>query len=591
VRRPGGARVGTALAVAAVVAGFSWVFYRNAWLGDDDFITFRSVEQLFAGHGPRWNPHERVQAFTHPLWFGLLAAGRSFVHDVFWSSLGLAYACAAAALAVAWRILDGDAWRWALVVGTLLSSKAFVDYCSTGLENALSFLLLAVFLDLYLGLFREPGAAMPPEKSAGAPAAAVWKPGRALREAEPTGRGPHDAGHEPDRASGKPGRTTWQPGRAILALSTTASLVALCRHDLLLLCAPPLLAAIWQQRRAGVRAAAVGLALGALPLLAWTAFAVCWYGFPFPNTAYAKLGTGIPASELWRQGLHYLDNARRWDPLTLAVCLAGIVLPPLRRRRWIPVACGLAAYLVYVVAIGGDFMAGRFLSQVFWLSCLALGSCLPEGAAGRRLAGGNDARRLAAGAGTRGSAAGASGARLVAGPSASRLAVGAGALALVVYHLAVPGLPVTVGPGYSAPYPFRSAREHGIADEKGLYFRQLSLAAHRAGVPLGPPPAPEAVAVEGAIGVQGYLAGTERILIDPNGLADPLLARLPAARPWRIGHFRRELPAGYVESVAGGSDRIADPAIRRLYERLVLVTRGPLWRRERWQAIWELNRF
>jgi arabinofuranosyltransferase len=509
-----GGRAWSWLIVAALLAAFSVVFYRNAWLGDDDFITFRSVEQLFAGHGPRWNPHERVQAFTHPLWFLLLACARTFTRDVFVSSLGLAFLCTLAALLVARRILAGDLARWALALGILVSSKAFVDYCATGLENALSFLLLAVFVDLYLRLPRAEA--------------------RSKRHDTP-----------------------------ILALTATAALVALCRHDLLLICAPALLAALWERRQAGSRQLAVALVLGSLPLLAWTAFALCYYGFPFPNTAYAKLHTGIPESELWRQGLHYLGNAMRWDTLTPAVCFAGIAFAPLR-RRWTPIACGLAAYLVYVVLIGGDFMAGRFLSQVFWLACLALCSCLPRG--GERPAVG-----VGAGVG-------------------ARVGIGVAALLLIVYNVAIPGLPATVRPGYTTPYRFRSPQEHGIADEKGQYFGQLSLAAHLAGIPPGPPPAPEPVTVEGAIGVQGYLAGTEKILIDPNGLADPLLSRLPAARPWRIGHFRRDLPAGYVESVAGAANRIADPEIRHLYERLSLVTRGPLWRRERWQAIAELNR-
>ena len=38
---------------------FLLVFFKNAWVADDAYIAFRSVEQLFAGHGPRWNMDER----------------------------------------------------------------------------------------------------------------------------------------------------------------------------------------------------------------------------------------------------------------------------------------------------------------------------------------------------------------------------------------------------------------------------------------------------------------------------------------------------------------------------------------------------
>ena len=63
----------------------------RAWHCDDAFITFRAVDQLLAGHGPVFNAGERVQVFTHPLWFLLLAA---------WNGLGLSLHPGAMALAL-----------------------------------------------------------------------------------------------------------------------------------------------------------------------------------------------------------------------------------------------------------------------------------------------------------------------------------------------------------------------------------------------------------------------------------------------------------------------------------------------------------
>ncbi|HOS03949.1 MAG TPA: hypothetical protein PKZ01_12770 [Candidatus Hydrogenedentes bacterium] len=61
------------------VAGCMLLFWgvillRNAWLSDDAYITFRVVDNFVHGHGPRWNVDQRVQVFTHPLWFFLLSA-------------------------------------------------------------------------------------------------------------------------------------------------------------------------------------------------------------------------------------------------------------------------------------------------------------------------------------------------------------------------------------------------------------------------------------------------------------------------------------------------------------------------------------
>ena len=49
----------------------------------------------------------------------------------------------------------------------------------------------------------------------------------------------------------------------------------------------------------------------------------------------------------------------------------------------------------------------------------------------------------------------------------------------------------------------------------------------------------------------GYYAGPNVYVVDELALADALLARLPARRvdQWRIGHFQRTLPAGYLDTL------------------------------------------
>ena len=75
-----------------------------------------------------------------------------------------------------------------------------------------------------------------------------------------------------------------------------AALLYLARPDAVLLVAPVVL--IESLRVRPWRTVASAAALGLTPAIAWTAFAVLYYGFPFPNTAYAKLATGISRSEL-----------------------------------------------------------------------------------------------------------------------------------------------------------------------------------------------------------------------------------------------------------------------------------------------------
>ena len=58
------------------------------------------------------------------------------------------------------------------------------------------------------------------------------------------------------------------------------------------------------------------------------------------------------------------------------------------------------------------------------------------------------------------------------------------------------------------------------------------------------------------VGAVGYYLGSRRHVIDTLALGDPLLARLPAKPRWRVGHYERAVPEGYVESVATDSNRI-----------------------------------
>ena len=56
----------------ALLLLFSYVFLANHWVGDDAYITYRVVWNFVHGYGPTFNPDERVQAFTHPLWMLML---------------------------------------------------------------------------------------------------------------------------------------------------------------------------------------------------------------------------------------------------------------------------------------------------------------------------------------------------------------------------------------------------------------------------------------------------------------------------------------------------------------------------------------
>jgi arabinofuranosyltransferase len=126
------------------------VIIRHAWVCDDAFVTLRTVRNLLEGSGPRWNLHERVQGYTHPLWMLLLSVFLFLTRDPvaatllpsLFLSLGTLYL-------VAFR-LSLPAPAALVAIACLISSKSFVDYSTSGLENPLTHFLFALLTAAYL---------------------------------------------------------------------------------------------------------------------------------------------------------------------------------------------------------------------------------------------------------------------------------------------------------------------------------------------------------------------------------------------------------------------------------------------------------
>ncbi|MBW2362570.1 MAG: hypothetical protein JRG84_16870 [Deltaproteobacteria bacterium] len=496
------------LCLALALLALGWAVFASAWLCDDAWITLRSVDNWLSGYGLRWNPAERVQTFTHPAWALLLAAATGISGERTFTLLGVSLACSAGAVALLVRHVARGPGPAALAVVTLLASKAFVDYSTSGLENPLTHLLLALFFALW---FRAS-------------------------DADP-------------------------PERHLLALTLVAAVLAVNRLDTLLLVTP----AVAVTARACGRSAWRALALGALPLLAWELFALVYYGFPFPNTAYAKLATGIPAIDLARQGLRYLQDAGVRDPATPLAILLGCGLATWRAPRSLAVVIGIVLYLAYVVQIGGDFMSGRFLAAPVFCAATLLARTPSE-----------------------------------PGWPALRVPIALAAGLLVASLLSArPPLTATLDYGVGwKPDP----GAHGIVDERAGYYPVTGLwRALAAGAdPLQHPWAaaaavdrrrPNRVLLAGPVGLYGFHVGPEKYVLDEFALADPLRARLPVQNlhDWRIGHFSRSVPDGYLETLETGRNQIADADLAALWDALARVTRGPLFTAARWRAILHLN--
>ena len=70
---------------------YVFILIRTAWISDDACITLRTVLNTLHGYGPTFNIDERVQAYTHPLWFFLLCISSLLVPNVFYATFVLCF--------------------------------------------------------------------------------------------------------------------------------------------------------------------------------------------------------------------------------------------------------------------------------------------------------------------------------------------------------------------------------------------------------------------------------------------------------------------------------------------------------------------
>ncbi|MFH1051255.1 MAG: hypothetical protein V1779_10060 [bacterium] len=510
-----------------LLALFVYVWIVNAWVGDDAYITFRTVDNFVNGYGLTWNTSERVQAYTHPLWMFIHSFFYAITGNIYYTTMFLSFAFSFAAV---WLLVFKIANNKLLAIAgliTLLISKTFIDYTSSGLENPLTYFLIALFLIFY---FKD------------------------------------------DEIKNK-----------LFKLSLLTALVMLNRMDLVLLFLPALIYLIaknWKARHL------LYMFYGFIPFLVWEIFSVIYYGFPFPNTYYAKLNTGIPIGEYISQGLSYYANLFNNDPMSGIMIFSGIIgiiVYSVKKKNlnlYLPLVLGIILYLLYILRIGGDFMSGRFFTSSF-LMVVAILTSIHFNYRKKEL----------------------------------KFVVPAILIALITISGFTSDHPVLTYSGHGSkngkPYTPQEAEKffrdmNHINDERGIFYPYSAVAKHFfSGITV-----PTFVTVEQGkmtrqsnhkiishymIGRLGFYAGPKIHIIDYLALAEPFLSKIKANKNpdwkgnWRIGHFYRRIPIGYVETIKSGMNQLENMQLKEYFEKLKIVTQSGIFSLERFSEIWKLN--
>jgi len=487
-----------------------------AWQSDDAYHAYIMARNLVEGNGFVYNIGERATASSCPLFTLVCAAGYFIIRDMFFSSLLICIIFSSVAYYTVVKHFCKNKSQVMIAFVIFTGSYSFMSYTTAGLENCMLFFLASLFLVVYY------------ENEA------------------------YDA-------------------KKLLRIAILISLITMTRMDAVLIFAPMACYAYLVKRKNVKFGKAVGIGvLGLLPFILWEIFVTFYFGFPFPNTAYAKLGTNYPITDYLYRGVQYYLNAVLCDPIILIVpFLVVIAVLIVKKADYFWTMAGVVLYGAYLLYIGGDFMMGRHFTVMFFVSTVTYlvlrnreavlthnGLCFNKVFTGFIVAG-----------------------------------------LIFTYSSNVITTQFLYGEKYSSP----------ISDERRGYFKYTSLFNNAISyVKTGELCIREAWTEQGMkeLAEHNYPGGVldnapgisvyyypNIYLVDKYALADPFLTKLPAVMDsnWRIGHMYRDIPAGYSDSLLYNENRIENKDLAQYLEVIRLITRGPLFSSERIKAVVDIN--
>ena len=509
-----------------------------AWQSDDAYHGYVMARNLAEGHGFVYNVGERSSASTGPLFTLLISLAYFLTREMFFTSLVVCTLLSSAAFYILVFKFCRSKEQIIFVMMALFASPSFMSYTTSGLENSLLFLLSALFL---------------------------W----AL------------SAHE---------RYDF---KQLFIIALIISAIAMARMDTVLIFAP---AAVWIfiMKRDGISfpkamlAAAAGLSLFVL----WELFSVLYFGFPFPNPAYVKLGTGIAQIEYLKRGiLYYLYTFLNDAGVILITAVSTVLCILAKKSKYTAVSVGIILYLLYILRIGGDFMMGRHFTVVFFISlCMFY---IIEGSSHL------DSKSGITGDKTPLTEENKETSEIKKLRFSKRIFD----VTIIVCVIMSLGFCKVIGSQYLLGHKYSSH----ISDEREYYYSTTGLYNNVVSLikegrlcvsDTWNNEAPDDLRenglssgiIDNAAGILVYY-NPDLYLNDTYCLGDAFLSKLPAIYDpnWRVGHLRRAVPEGYRESVWNNDNEIEDPDLHEYYDVIRLITRGEIFDPQRLKAIVDIN--
>jgi hypothetical protein len=301
----------TPLLLAAASAAFALQAVGFRYLSDDAFITFRYAQNWADGYGPIYNVGETAEGYTNFLWMAILAGLDRAGADIVLAAQVLGVVLGVATILLTFRFsLRWHSARslWAALAAVLLAlNVAFAAWATGGLETHLFTFLVLLSAFLHLQEMDDPH------------------------------------------------RAPWS--------GVAMALLVMARPDGLVFVGLSVLHRLWVHRGRLARqdllwGSAFALLYG--PYYAWR---FAYYGYPFPNTFYAKVGGG--PERFLRGWEHVAGFVLEYGGGPLAILAGLLVILRQLNRDCAFLTLQVAGFMGYVIWIGGDSLIEyRFLLAI-----------------------------------------------------------------------------------------------------------------------------------------------------------------------------------------------------------------------------------
>jgi len=135
------------LGITIIIFGIYRIIDR-IWVTEDAYITFKHIENFYAGNGLTFNKIGKIESFTHPLWVVLLIIGKfisglsvhsvSIILGILFSTISLLFI-----FIVTLRKTNFNLPIF-ILPSLYVMHQGFIDFSTSGLENSLTFLLISI---------------------------------------------------------------------------------------------------------------------------------------------------------------------------------------------------------------------------------------------------------------------------------------------------------------------------------------------------------------------------------------------------------------------------------------------------------------